>query len=61
MLCWKRIKSEIPTTMLVNKIKAQEFYKQQSKKAVNNIVLGNIISCNRCKKDFERGGKVLFM
>jgi len=57
----KNKRSDMPIIMLVNNIKSQGFDKQQSKKNINDIVLGNIVGCTVIKWMFKRSGKLFFM
>lgn len=51
----QELKSGTPISMLINKLKSQGFDQDQSTKAVDNIVAGNIVTCHQCNMDFLKG------
>lgn len=51
----QELKSGTPISMMINKLKTQGLDQQQSTRLVDQVVSGNIVTCQHCKMEFIKG------
>lgn len=51
----QELKSGTPISMMINKLKTQGLDQQQATRLVDQVVSGNIVTCQHCKMEFLKG------
>lgn len=51
----QELKSGTPISMMINKLKTQGLDQEQATRLVDQVVSGNIVTCQHCKMEFLKG------
>ena len=51
----QELKSGTPISMMINKLKTQGLDQKQATRLVDQVVSGNIVTCQHCKMEFLKG------